>query len=247
MIEYIWQDLIFPLILNLIQQQPRQLNNKFFSGEMSCKMPPAAWCRKYTLILLIAVPVPHWGRSKAASQDPHHVFQGTEPGLGYPPLWAQNELLSEGWREGWWKVRGFSLLATLNTQHHLPSLGTTTLQMLQMTGWERAQAQPLTEQRPGWGRCSLALVRQQNAAPKRRISGDQLVWSHSFAPRGWNWAVPAASPNTCDLYHMTSKELEFFFFFNVMIWKKKSARSKLLQAAAHMGAGLGVWWAWSKV
>lgn len=39
MIEYIWQDLIFPLILTPIQQQQRQLNNKFSPAKWVAKCP----------------------------------------------------------------------------------------------------------------------------------------------------------------------------------------------------------------
>lgn len=39
MIEYIWQDLIFPLILTPIQQQQRQLNNKFSLAKWVAKCP----------------------------------------------------------------------------------------------------------------------------------------------------------------------------------------------------------------
>lgn len=121
MIEYIWQDLIFPLILNLIQQQQRQLNNKFFSSKMSCKMPPAAWSRKYTLILLIAVPVPCCGGIWGGFAWPtsHISNNQARPGLGYLPLWH----ISPGWTvccwvgtvgRGWWKLSGFALVKTSN-------------------------------------------------------------------------------------------------------------------------------------
>lgn len=132
MIEYIWQDLIFPLLLNLIQQQPRQLNNKFFSGEMSCKMPPAAWCRKYTLILLIAVPVPHWGGSK----DPHREFQAIPSGLGWVILHYEPRR-SEGWGEGerwvdWpcWEHQASKISATPGP-HRAPDVP--------VSSWERAR------------------------------------------------------------------------------------------------------------
>lgn len=231
MIEYIWQDLIFPLLLNLIQQQPRQLNNKFFSGEMSCKMPPAAWCRKYTLILLIAVPVPHWGGSK----DPHREFQAIPSGLGWAGL---SSTMSPGGVRDEGRVKGewIGLVGNIKHPKFLPPLGHTELQMfLCPAGKELGSASYSTK--PRLGLVQLSFSEAAKCSPKRRILGD---WNESdvvsqLCPQGLELSCPSSI--TKPLSPPVSHGLQGGgnFFKNVIICKKISVRSKLLQAAAHTG------------
>lgn len=79
---------------------------------MSCKMPPAAWCRKYTLILLIATAPPRPGGVWGGFAWPTSCISNKQSGAGLSPTAAFNP----GWAAGPWaggaEWSGFALFET---------------------------------------------------------------------------------------------------------------------------------------